>query len=168
MASYYNACHVSKQFKIGDFVKLSTKNLKFKCYKLSFCWIDLFQVFKWIDEQAYQLALPDKYAWLHPVFLIQLLENYCCCDDDAELMAMPDLKESQENWDVKEVWDKQQIKDVIHYLVKWAGWPSEYNFYELASHLVDALKAVASFKCKLKCKQKEAKTAASCKHVWCA
>jgi hypothetical protein len=33
-------------------------------------------------------------------------------------MAMPDLKESQDKWDVEEVQDKQQIKDIIHYLVK--------------------------------------------------
>ena len=31
MIVYYNACHVSKQFKIDDFVKLFTKNLKLKC-----------------------------------------------------------------------------------------------------------------------------------------
>src|SRR5438045_3053203 len=32
MASYYNACHTPKQFRVGNFVKLSTKNLKLKCH----------------------------------------------------------------------------------------------------------------------------------------
>src|SRR5438045_626963 len=45
----------------------------------------------------------------------------------------------------------------IHYLIKWASWPSEYNSYELASHLTNAPKAVANFECKLK--QKRAQTA---------
>src|SRR5437667_12783995 len=35
MTVYYNACHISKQFKIDDFVKLFTKNLKLKCQKLN-------------------------------------------------------------------------------------------------------------------------------------
>ena len=42
MASYYNACHVLKQFKVRDLVKLSTKNLKLKCRKLSPCWVGPF------------------------------------------------------------------------------------------------------------------------------
>ena len=72
---------------------------------------------------------------------------------------MPDLKDPQDEQDIEEVRNKQQIKGVIYYLVKWAGWPSKYNSYELASHLIDALKAVADYKHKIKCKQKEAKAA---------
>src|SRR5438046_9356686 len=70
---------------------------------------------------------------------------------------MPDLEDPQDEWEVEEVQDKQWIKGIIHYLIKWAGWPSEYNSYELASHLTNALKAVADFECKLKRKWKEAK-----------
>src|SRR5947207_14409215 len=35
ITAYYNAQHVSKQFKIKDLVKLFIKNLKLKCQKLS-------------------------------------------------------------------------------------------------------------------------------------
>jgi transposase InsO family protein len=159
MASYYNARHVSKQFKIGDLVKLSTKNLKLKCRKLSPRWIGPFRVLERIGGQAYRLALPNKYDRLHPVFPVQLLEDYRRRHDDAELMTMPDLEDPQDEWDVEEVRDKQRIKGVIHYLVKWAGWPSEYNSYEPASHLIGAPKAVADFERKLKRKRKEAKAA---------
>ena len=48
-----------------------------------------------IDEQTYRLVLSTKYACLHSVFFIQLLEDYCCCHDDAELMIMSDLEDSQ-------------------------------------------------------------------------
>src|SRR5436190_754357 len=72
-------------------------------------------------------------------------------------MKMPNLEDPQDEWEVEEVWDKQRIKGVIHYLIKWASWPSEYNSYELASHLTNALKAVADFERKLKRKRKEAK-----------
>jgi transposase InsO family protein len=157
MATYYNARHVPKQFKIGDLVKLSTKNLKLKCRKLSPRWIGPFRVLERIGGQAYRLALPEKYARLHPVFPIQLLEDYRRRHDDVELMAMPDLEDPQDEWDVEEVRDKRRIKGTIHYLVKWAGWPSEYNSYEPASHLVGAPKAVADYERKLKRKRKEAR-----------
>ena len=55
--------------------------------------------------------------------------------------------------------DKRQIKSVIHYLVKWIGWPSEYNSYEPASHLANAPKAITDFKRKLKRKRMNAKAA---------
>ena len=105
MAAYYNAHHVPKQFQTGNFVKLSTKNLKLKCPKLAPHWIGLFRVLGRIGGQAYRLALPGKYARLHPVFLVQLLEEYRPCHDNAELMKMPDLKDPQDEWEVEEVRD---------------------------------------------------------------
>src|SRR5215471_5923164 len=44
MARYYNTNHIPKQFKIGDFMKLFTKYLRFKHRKLSPCWIGPFRV----------------------------------------------------------------------------------------------------------------------------
>jgi len=155
MAKYYNANHVPKQFKVGNFIKLSTKNLKFKHRKLSPHWVGPFRVLERIGGQAYRLALPDKYSRLHNVFPVQLLENYRHRQDDDDLMAMPDLEDPQDEWEVEEVLDKRRIKDTIHYLVKWAGWPSEYNSYEPADHLANAPQAVASFERKQKLKQKQ-------------
>src|SRR5690349_1287426 len=97
MATYYNVRHVLKQFKVRNLVKLSTKNLKLKYRKLSPRWIGLFRVLERIGEQAYRLALPDKYARLHPVFPIQLLEDYRRRhDDNTELITMPDLEDPQD------------------------------------------------------------------------
>ena len=93
MTTYYNTHHISKQFKIENLIKLSIKNLKLKCQKLSSCWIDLFKMLEWISEQAYRLVLSTKYACLHSVFFIQLLENYCYCHNNAEFMIMSDLED---------------------------------------------------------------------------
>jgi len=160
MARYYNATHVPKQFPVGSFVKLSTKHLKFKHRKLSPRWVGPFRILERIGGQAYRLALPDKYARLHDVFPIQLLEAYRRRDDDESLMAMPDLEDPQDEWEVEEVLDRRKIKDTVHYLVKWATWPSEYNSYEPAAHLANAPEAIAAFERKLKHKQKEFEGAA--------
>jgi hypothetical protein len=106
MASYYNTYHVSKQFKVRDLVKLSIKYLKLKHQKLSLRWVGPFWVLKCIGVQAYRLALPNKYAYLHPVFSVQMLENYHWWHDDAELMTMPDLEDEQDEWTVEKVHDK--------------------------------------------------------------
>ena len=71
-------------------------------------------------------------------------------------MIMSDLKNFQNKWNMKKVRDKWWIKNIIHYLIKWADWSSKYNSYELISHLADALKAVSSYKHKLKHKHKKA------------
>ena len=56
---------------------------------------------------------------------------------------------------MKKVRDKWQIQNIIHYLIKWADWFSEYNSYKFTSHLADALKAVINYKQKLKHKCKK-------------
>ena len=48
-----------------------------------------------INEQTYKLALFTKYAHLHSVFSIQLLEDYHHCHDNAEFMIMSDFEDSQ-------------------------------------------------------------------------
>ena len=56
---------------------------------------------------------------------------------------------------MKKVRDKWQIQNTIYYLIKWANWFFEYNFYEFMSHLADTLKAVTDYKQKLKHKHKK-------------
>ena len=66
---------------------------------------------------------------------------------------MLDLEDPQEEWEVEEIRDKRKIKDIIHYLIKQAGWPSEYNSYEPIDYLANALDAVAAFERRLKRKK---------------
>ena len=49
--------------------------------------------------------------------------------------------------------DKQKLDGAMHYLVKWVGWPSEYNSYEPADYLANAPDAVAAFERRLKRKR---------------
>jgi len=48
-----------------------------------------------IDEQTYRLMLSTKYACLHSVFSIQLLEDYHCHHNNIEFMIMSDLENLQ-------------------------------------------------------------------------
>jgi hypothetical protein len=73
--------------------------------------------------------LPNKYSCLHDVFPIQLLEDYHQCEgnENEGKGPLPDLIEEQEEWEVQEIHDAQKFNGALYYLVKWIGWPSEYD-----------------------------------------
>ena len=142
MTRYYNQKHVPKQFTKGQLVKLSTKNLRLQHAKLAPRWIGPFRVLERIGGQAYRLALPDKYSRLHDVFPVQFLEDYNHRQEGGKFLPMPDLQENQEEWEVQEVKGSKDIKGIHHYLVKWSGWPSEYDTWEPVDHLKNASKKI--------------------------
>jgi hypothetical protein len=145
MAKYYDRRHVPKQFETGQLVKLSTRHLKLKNPKLAPRWIGPFRVLQRIGGQAYRLALPDQYRRLHDVFPVQLLEDYQQRDGRDEALPMPDLEDPQDEWEVEEVKGSTRLGGKRHYLVKWAGWPSEYNSWEPEEHLEGAPDAIKRF-----------------------
>ena len=152
-AKYYNQRHMPMAFKRGDFVKLSTRNLRLKNKKLQPRWVGPLRVLQRIGSQAYRVALPEKYAQLHDVFPIQLLEKYNRREDEDPL-PLPDLEEDQE-WDVEEVKDKTTINKKTHYLVKWDGWPVEYNQWVPEEDMTGAMEAVRKYEKAAKGKAKK-------------
>jgi len=130
-------------------VKLSTANLKLKDGKLRPRWVGPFRVIERIGGQAYRLALPDEYSRLHDVFPIQLLEKYHP-RSDGNLLPMPELEDDQEEWEVEEVRGVRKVGQQRFFLVKWVGWPSEYNSYEPEEHMENAQGAIRAFERKRK------------------
>ena len=152
-AKYYDQRHQPKLFKHRDLVKLSTQNLRLKNKKLQPRWIGPLRVLERIGSQAYRLALPGKYTRLHDVFPIQAIEDFKTRDKDQPLMPMPDLEDNEE-WEIEEVKDKATIKGTTHYLVKWEGWPTEYNQWIPEEDMGNAQKAIQRYE---KNKRKKAK-----------
>jgi hypothetical protein len=56
---------------------------------------------------------------------------------------------------MQEIHDAQTFDRALHYLMKWTGWPSEYNSWEPTEHLAKAPKKIQEFKRARKQKQKE-------------
>jgi hypothetical protein len=142
---YYDRRHQGMEFKRGQLVKLSTRNLRLKDKKLQPRWIGPFRIFERIGSQAYRLALPDQYDRLHDVFPIQLLEPYHA-RDEAEIMPMPELEDDKEEYEVEEVKGCLQIDGKMHYLVKWTGWPSEYNQWVPKEDMANSEQRITQFK----------------------
>ena len=64
---------------------------------------------------------------------------------------MPDL-DNDNKWEVEEVKDKATIQGTIHYLVKWEGWPAEYNQQILDEDMSNAQGAICQYEKKKKAK----------------
>ena len=79
---YANKHRRFELFHVGDMVLLSTKHLKknqidsLPKNKLNMKWCGPWRIRHVINENAYELYLPDK-ALLHPIFNISLLKLYC-------------------------------------------------------------------------------------------
>ena len=147
-ATQYNKRHQEMSFKKNDIVALSTKNLRLKegtTKKLSPRWIGPFRILECVGKQAYRLLLPDEYAAIHNVFPVSLLQPWEQREGEPEQLPLPELADDDE-WEVEEIKDDQCFEDELHYLVKWWGWPSEYNQWVPESAMANSPKIIAKYK----------------------
>jgi transposase InsO family protein len=146
MAKYYNKDHQPMQFKKGDLVGLSTKNLRLKgSKKLAPRFIGPFRILQAIGKQAYRLSLPRQYDRIHNVFHVSLLEPWRKPSGTGhEFLPMPDLEDDDE-YEVEEVREDRVVDNETHFLVKWKGWPSEYNQWVPQEDMGNATEAIQSY-----------------------
>ena len=63
---------------------------------------------------------------------------------------MPELEDNQEKWEIEEVRGVRKVGQQKFYLVKWAGWPLEYNSYKPEEYMENAYGAIRAFEKKRK------------------
>ncbi|KAF2185719.1 hypothetical protein K469DRAFT_522057, partial [Zopfia rhizophila CBS 207.26] len=86
-------------------------------------------IIKPIRTQVYCLLLPPS-SQIHPVSNISLLRPYTSYSGEEELMSEPlelENKEEKGQYIVKALLAKKKDKNTLKYLVKWKGWPTQYN-----------------------------------------
>lgn len=62
------------------------------------------------------------------------------------MAATPPSLADDDEWEVEEIKDDQRFEGELHYLVKWQGWPSEYNQWVSESAMANAPKIIAKYK----------------------
>ncbi|TID16590.1 hypothetical protein E6O75_ATG11708 [Venturia nashicola] len=146
-SSYYNKKHKPMQFNKGDLVLVSTKNLRLKTpsKKLSQRMMGPFRVIEPVGSQAYRLQLPPTMK-IHPVFGVPLLEKYHQrAGEDIEHLPLPELVEGEEEWEVEEIVDARRKGAARQYLVKWVGYPEDFNQWTLKKDMGNSSKLIKEF-----------------------
>ena len=134
---YYDARHQWVEFQVGEIVGLSTKNFRFKNgRKLAPTFIPV-KVTERIGTQAYRIELPAQYSRLHDVFSVSLLEKWRVAKGQ-KVLPLPELIDNEEEWEVEDIVEHKDVGGEQRFLVKWAGWPAEYNTWEPREHLENA------------------------------
>ena len=136
------------EYKLGDSVLLSTKNIKIRgksVSKLMPRFMGPYEIIQRVGKVAYKLKLPPT-SKIFPVFHVLLLKKYKVDPtrqppSDQTVSEPLDLPEG--HFVVEKVLDhqlrkkpgKKKNKKVMHYLIKWEGYPSTENSYEPEQNL---------------------------------
>jgi transposase InsO family protein len=149
-AKYHNERRTAHSFKVGDLVLLSTKNLKLRLptRKMAPRFEGPFRVLAAIGAQAYRLALPKEYSRIHNVFHVSLLEPWHDRDDDgmaAERMPIALEVDGEEEYEVEKILSARGRKGAQQYLVKWKGYPENYDQWEPEENLQNAEELVREY-----------------------
>jgi transposase InsO family protein len=146
-AKAYNQKHTPKNFSVGDLVLVSTKNWKLAVpnRKLAAKFAGPFRVIEPIGTQAYRLQLPSI-TKVHNVFHVSLLEPYYGRGkDESSSLPLPELANGEPEWEVEEILDERIRKGNTQFLVKWVGFPSDYNQWLPKEDLENAPERVQTF-----------------------
>ena len=148
---YYDARHQPMEFKAGDYVLLSTKNLKLKRPKKSLWpkYTGPFKVLEPCGKLAYCLDLPASWR-IYNVLSISQLKKW---RSDEHLYKGPviipeDVEfETQQEYEVECILEHAEYQDgVLHYKVKWLGFDKpEDDTWEPAEHLRSARATVNDY-----------------------
>jgi hypothetical protein len=133
-AKYYNNRHLRHEFKVGDKVYLSTRNIKTKRpkTKLDNKMAGLYSVVEVMPSGlAYRLDLKGNHGRIHDVFHISLLEPERPSKlpgRDVEPLPM-EIVDGEEWWEVDAIMDARVVHNRPQYRVRWKGFPPSEDMW---------------------------------------
>ena len=111
------------EYKVGDLVMLSTKDLKYQMVgrrteKLTKRFVGPYKIKKIILTNAVKLEL-SSIVRIHPVVNISRIHRYIGqVEEQKREQPAPVIIEGKEEWEVKRILNKQQIREKDKYLVQ--------------------------------------------------
>lgn len=152
-SQYANNHRRHVEFKIGDKVLLSTKNINNPIdknrptRKLAPKYIGPYIIEAIISKTAYKLELPTELK-IHPVFHISLLKPYKESDKFQRPTPPPAIyipETNQDEYEVEMILDKRIIRKKPQYLIKWVGYPLHDATWEPLENLTNAQEKLKEF-----------------------
>ena len=159
MAKYANRKRIPHNFKIGDQVWLSTKNLKLEAgsttRKLHPKYCGPFRILKQITPVSYKLdtSEPMRAKRIHDTFHVSLLRPFT--EDRFKRTEEPGpsilFEDGHKEWEVEAILSEKVIRNKKHYLVKWKNYPNHENTWEPEENLENAQASLQDYIASRRC-----------------
>jgi hypothetical protein len=137
---YYNRKRQPHEFVEGDWVWLSTRNLRQMrpSSKLADKFIGPFRIIQVVGDHklAYKLDLPKRYR-IHNVFPITLLEPWKGREGAAPTQEEQVNVEPEDHYEVEAILDHRGPPDHRQFLIRWKGYSSEEDTWEPRTFIDD-------------------------------
>jgi len=137
-------------YKVGDLVMLSTKDLKYQIVgrrteKLMERFVESYKVKKIVSSNVVELELPDTIK-IHPVVNVSRIHRYVG-QVEGQKREQPALViiNREEEWEVEKILNKWQIRGKDKYLVQWKGFTAESDTWEGRENLGNTKEAIEEF-----------------------
>ena len=138
------------EYKVGDLVMLSTKDLKYQMVgrrteKLTEKFVGPYRVKEIISSNAVKLELPSTVK-IHPVVNVSRVRQYVR-QVEGQRKEQPALViiEGEEEWKVERILNKRKVRGKDKYLVCWKGFTAESDTWEGRENLGNAKEAINEF-----------------------
>jgi len=139
-----------EEYKVGDLVMLSTKDLKYQMVgrrteKLTERFVGPYKVKRIVSTNAVELKLPSTIK-IHPVVNVSRICRYVgqVKGQKKEKLA-PVIIKGEEEWEVERILNKRQVRGKNKYLVCWKGFIAESDTWEGRENLKNAKETIKEF-----------------------
>jgi len=118
------------EYKVGDLVMLSTKDLKYQMVgrrteKLTKRFVGPYKIKEIISSNAVKLELPSIVR-IHPVVNVSRIHRYVGqIEGQKKKQPAPVIIKGEEEWEVERILNKQRVREKDKYLVCWKGFTAE-------------------------------------------
>jgi len=139
-----------EEYKVGDLVMLSTKDLKYQMVgrrteKLTERFVGPYRIKKIISSNVVELELPSTIK-IHPVVNVSRIHRYVGqVQGQKKEQPLPVIIEGEEEWEVERILNKWWIRGKDKYLVHWKGFTAESDTWEGRKNLENAKEAIEEF-----------------------
>jgi len=138
------------EYKVGDLVLLSTKDLKWQMIrrqseKLTECYVGPYKIKKIVFPNVVKLELPNTIK-IHSVVNVSRIRMYLNQVPGQKVeVPKPVIIEGEKKWEVERVLNKRKVQGKDKYLVQWKGFTAENNTWEGIENLENAKELVEEF-----------------------
>ena len=131
------------EYKVGDWVLLSTKDLKWQMVgrrseKLTERFVGPYKIKAIISSNVVELELPATVK-IHPVVNISRIRQYVDqVKGQRKEAPQPVIVKGEEEWEVEKILNKRKVRGRDKYLVRWKGFTAEGDTWESWENLKNA------------------------------